>query len=293
MTGQAVSRVILIPNCLANRPESVELAISALYTTVWSAGVQAVLDMSAVSFIRPYGAVQLLAACQMIAAATERAVELRKIRTLVHAYLRRVDFFASIPGIVLTRDTFSTADDLGRSLASTNTLELHPIWTRSDIKAALVAADRILHYWLSHSHKDRGSVINLISEACSNVVEHSEGKGWMVAQKYERQSVVAVELAIADSGIGIPGSLQKAYTTLVARDPEYITKAIEGLSSKREQTSMGLPIMRSTTEVSGGYLFIRSGCGEVMANNVQLLPRDNLTNVPGTQVAMSFGRQPD
>ena len=287
MTGQASFRVIAIPDCLNGDPRRVEQAISALYTDHWLPGTRPVLDLAAVSFVRPYGAVQLLGACVRLAGATGRMVELRNIRLPVHAYLRRVNFFTSVPNVVITHNPFNSADELSRSPASTNVLELHPIALPSDITAAVEAADRILKYWLSHSLKDRGRVIDLVSEACNNVVEHSDGTGWVVAQKYERQGV-AVELAIADDGIGIPGSLERARGRVASADSEYITKAIKGLSSKRPQKSVGLPTMRTTTGTSGGYLFIRSSQGEVMARDGRFLPRVRSVVVPGTQLAMCF-----
>ncbi len=283
----AAPHVIRIPDRLGGNPQMAEPVISALYTHPWRNGTHAALDLSAVGFVRPYGAVQLLAACEMIAATTGNEVELRNIRTPVHAYLRRLDFFTSAPSAVLTRDRFEPADELLRSPASTNVLELQPVTSDADVSAALLTAKRILEFWLSHSLKDRGSVIDLIAEACTNIVEHSDGRGWVVAQKYERQSI-AVELAIADGGIGIQGSLSRAYGRVASSDSEYITLAMRGRSSKGAHKSVGLPTMRITTEASGGYLFIRSGCGQVWARNGRLDKRDGLALLPGTQLAMSF-----
>jgi hypothetical protein len=267
--------------------------LQAVESTSWSPSEAVVIDLRRVSFVRPYGAMQLLRCCEAIAAATGNPVEVRGLQTSVHAYLRRINFCVVATGSAVIEDEFDEANEYARSRASLSVQELMRIASDDDLATALRHARRILTSSLDLSAADSHLVLGLISEACSNVVCHSGTTGWMLAQKYGRNAAgaVDVELAIGDGGVGIRRSLMNVHGDVAEKESGFILAAVNGLSSRgRSAHGQGLPYMLSTAAVSGGYLFVRSGQGRVLAANKYPEPLDGLARHGGTQVAMRFRR---
>lgn len=247
------------------------------------------LDLSNVSFVCPYGAVILLDACRYLANRTGQAVRVRTIQPDVHAYLRRIDFFERAGEAVHVLDQFDPIQDFSRSSMSSSVLELAPVACSLDIYGVGTRARRILRSWLSSDAYNIDQIVNLLSEACSNVVDHSGESGVLAIRKYDRSRYVEVQLAISDLGVGIRSSLTVVHGDLSETTAGYIYRALTGLSARRYgRGGHGLGVIQRIATSSGGNLYIRSETGGVQADTTGVTRRDDLTFFPGTQLAISF-----
>lgn len=230
--------MVIVPDVLGGPPEAAEPFISIVASS--KPRRQVTLALSNVTWICPYGSALLLCACRYLAKMTDHPVELKSLRSNVHAYLRRVDFFDRAGETAFTKDQFDEIGDLGRSPASTNVLELVPVAKPDDVYDVSARARRILRYWLRGTPKDIDQIVSLLSEACSNVVDHSHDVGAVAIQKYEREPFADVELAISDLGIGIRRSLVEAHGEVSQSASGYIEQALAGLSARHGRGGHGL-----------------------------------------------------
>ena len=279
--------VIFLPNALGGGVESTE---SILATLAAVKICPTTIAMGDVRFVHPYGAVVLFTACLQLSRATGYPVGLAGLRLDVHAYLRRIDFFNKATPLVYAIDPFDPLNDLSRSSASSNVLELIQVVTKADVYEMSNRARRILTHWLHDASYDIDQVVTVLAEVCSNVVDHSQSCGYVVIQKYNHGHYVEVQLAISDLGVGIRGSLTRVYGNLEETGAGYIWRAVNGLSSRSgERGGQGLAAIRRIATGSGGSLSIRSGTGFVrMTPNGGVNSHDGLAFFPGTQAAIVF-----
>jgi hypothetical protein len=118
-----------------------------------------------------------------------------------------------------------------------------------------------------HSNGDNyggeGAFKYFIWELVNNIYEHSDfSESMVMAQRYEKKGFA--EIAFLDNGITINGSLKRAGKGL-DEDFEAISKAMEGLSAKKDQgRGYGLwSTARLCIEGLGGNMLIVSGAGAV------------------------------
>src|SRR6266516_5842127 len=144
--------LISVPDSLGEAPDAVEKLFAVLHAA--SAGAPIALDLTPVTWIRPYGAISLLGVCRYLKQLTYRPVRLTGLQSDIHAYLRRIDFFKCGTGTVYTADHFNFTDDLSRSISSSNVLELFPICVHEDIYEVAARARYILAYWFGSTSHD-------------------------------------------------------------------------------------------------------------------------------------------
>jgi len=278
---------IAIPDSLGEVPDAVERLFAILHAS--STGDPIALDLTSVTWIRPYGALCLLGVCRYLKQLTHRPVRLTGLQWDIHAYLRRIDFFKCGTETVYTTDLFNSADDLSRSTSSSNVLELFPICVHEDIYEVAARARYILAYWLGSTSYDIDHIVILLSEACSNIVDHSGDAGIVTIQKYDRKHCIDVNLAIGDLGRGIRQSLMAVHGAVSDTCTGYIEQALAGLSARSgERGGQGLGAIRRIATESGGSLHLRSEMGSVLAQTSGTTTCDDLYFFPGTQVAITF-----
>ncbi len=256
--------LITVPDSLGESPDAVERLFAALHAS--STGDPIALDLTSVTWIRPYGAISLLGVCRYLKQLTHRPVRLMGLQSDIHAYLRRIDFFKC-----------------------GNVLELFPIRVHKDIYEVAGRARHILAYWLGSTSYDLDNIVILLSEACSNIVDHSGDAGIVTIQKYDRKHCIDVNLAIGDLGQGIRRSLMAVHGALSDTCADYIKRALAGLSARSgERGGQGLGAIRRIATESEGNLHIRSEGGSVLAQASGTTARDGLYFFPGTQIAITF-----
>ncbi len=116
---------IVVPDVLGEAPDAVERFFAVIHSLSTAGPIT--LDLTSVTWIRPYGAISLLGVCRYFKQLTHQPVRLTGLQSDIHAYLRRIDFFKCGTETVYTMDPFNPADDLARSTSSSNVLELFPI----------------------------------------------------------------------------------------------------------------------------------------------------------------------
>ncbi len=278
---------ICVPDVLGGAPDAVESLLSRI--SIVEAHRPVILDLTPVNWICPYGAVILLSTCRSLHQRTGRSVRLAGLQQDIHAYLRRIDFFERIMPAAFTSDPFNPVFDYGRSPASSNVLELAPIMQPADVYIVAERARQILNAWLVGSTHDTNQIVRLLSEACSNVVDHSQDMGMAIIQKYHHPRFVKVELAICDLGLGIRGSLVAAHGEVAASCAGYIHQALQGLSARPGgHIGQGLGAIQQIVVNTGGSLFVRSETGHVLVQQGGMLSSDDLPYFPRTQIAITF-----
>ena len=131
--------------------------------------------------------------------------------------------------------------------------------------------------------------MTLLSEACSNIVDHSGDTGIVIVQKYDRRSYVDVNLAISDLGRGIRRSLEAKHGTISTTCAGYIDHALAGLSARPgERGGQGLGAIQRIATQSGGSLHIRSEMGGISTQTTGVTIHDGLCFFPGAQIAVTF-----
>jgi hypothetical protein len=279
--------LIAVPDSLGEVPEAVERLFATPHAS--SPGGPIALDLTSVTWIRPYGAICLFAVCRYLKQLTHRPVRLTGIQSNIHAYLRRIDFFKCGTETSYTTDPFNSIDDLGRSTSSSNVLELFPIRVHKDVYEVAARARHILAYWLGSTSYDLDNIVILLSEACSNIVDHSGDTGIVTIQKYDRRHCIDVDLAIGDLGQGIRRSLMAVHGVVSDTCAGYIEQALAGLSARPgKRGGQGLGAIRRIVTDSEGSLHIRSEVGSVQAQASGTTVRDGLYFFPGTQIAITF-----
>jgi anti-anti-sigma regulatory factor len=121
----------------------------------------------------------------------------------------------------------------------------------------------ILNYHLRISEELKGSLRLSISEAITNVIDHSGVDEYYVCC-WNYPSLKKIKLCIADLGIGIRSSLtKKTEYSYITSDDKAILKAIEnGVSSRPGKAGLGLDHIRRFLKVNKGQLCIISGARE-------------------------------
>lgn len=275
------------PDHLAGSPDRAETVFQFVDRTSMAAPV--ILDMAAVRWIAPYGALSLLLTCRYLTQLTGLPVELDAIRPDVRAYLERIDLFDVGQAWIRTRQAVDPEFRLGRSESSINVMPLTLINSSADVIGAAHQLGGIAHTWLQDNPSEVNRLVSVLSEICSNACDHSGDVGYVMAQKYVRPNgVVRVEIAVVDMGMGIPKSLMSRYPDLMLTPGALIVEALNGRSSRPGRGGGGLDTVRNYVRRSGGLLFLRSTTGSVITRGADAHLADNLTFFPGTQVAVTL-----
>ena len=276
--------MISVPNILGDHSKNAE----GLYNALENSHAHA-LDMSQVSFIRPYGVIALICAARCHYAEHSTPFILHNLQKRVHQYLERVDLFKVMPHII-TPET-ALKDTFDRTQETPNLLELTPISGANDVLTAITQAERIFSYWLQVSNL-RG-LLGVVSELCSNVYQHSgDTSGTMMIQTHRAVSKgkARVRVAIGDIGMGVRGSLEARHGKLGESPLDYLHIAMGGRTSRESgRGGLGLRIVEQTVGAGGGYMWLRSETAAILtdgAGNIET--HNNLAYIPGTQLAVEF-----
>jgi hypothetical protein len=276
-----------VPNVLGGNTQAVE----GFYSIIGSVPPteQHTLDMSAVSFIKPYGVIALVIAARGLSMLSGRSVHLSNIPDKVHLYLHRMNLFQ------VGSDWLQTADTLGkewsRNPQTANLLELTVITGPSDVELVISRAERIFSHWLLIPNLRR--LLNVLSELCANVYQHSGDRyGCVLIQKYEsfKRDQAIVNLAVGDLGCGIRGSLVARHGEIGQEPLDYLREAMSGRTARRtNRGGIGLRRVEQIAASEGGHLWLRSETAAILSRGPgKAKGHRDMVLVPGTQVAVEF-----
>ena len=247
------------------------------------------LDMGAVTFIKPYGAIALTIASRRLSHLSGHPVILENLAADTHAYLQRMDLFD-----VGKEWLFSPASLDGhwsRSSQTPNLLELTTITGPWDVETILSRAALIVERWLMLNNL--GPLLRVLSELCTNVYDHSgDHAGCILMQRYKAalRGQVVVYLAVGDLGCGIRSSLYARHGAIGDGVLDYLHEALRGRSARATgRGGLGLRTIEGIIGAHGGSLWLRTETAAVLSRGQgTVYSWESLTPVPGTQIAVEF-----
>lgn len=139
-----------------------------------------------------------------------------------------------------------------------------------------------------------------VSELMNNVIQHSRGGGIVGAQHYAKSGIT--QIAIADDGIGIKESFERNGSPILSKIDDHAdaiyqallpqisskTHNVEAWSSESVNAGVGLTLLRSIAQFSGGEFLIVSGDAAYKNNKRFILSPGH--NYHGTYVAFTIKR---
>lgn len=206
--------------------------------------------------------------------------------TNINNYLKRMDFFHSIPQRIELLDKPSPNLYRKHPIRESDVLlELTPIQTQKDIQKVIEYAiekiGRILKKSLGYNDNDISAFCTALAETCQNIRDHSGDKGLVAVQKYHSHTNYVI-IGVCDLGIGIKKSLSCRYNVSLWNHREVIRNALQLGTSRYIDRGKGLYRVTEIVKKYCGTLIIRSGSGRV-----EIGKRNSSITVPyfpGTQI---------
>lgn len=227
------------------------------------------IDLSAVSFIDPYGMLALLEIGELCLLEDVRKTVKMPRSVEVCNYLDRMDFFSHARRSFSLKHPSEEPGKLQRNMDSDVLLEITPIEKTNDIHFIVGKvrdrAQAILATHLGYDERAINGFIVALSEVCQNIIEHSENKGFVGIQKYRfpKLNKNVVKIAVMDIGIGFRKSLSGRFK--LRSDIEAIDKALLHGASRYEDEGRGhgLAAVRRFVTQWNGKISIRSGTAKL------------------------------
>lgn len=251
------------------------------------------IDLSAVTFIDPYGMLALLEFGELCQLEDIKKTIILPRSPDVCTYLERMDFFLHARRSFTLEGNHPDPGSVQRLSESDVLLEITPIERSRDIHFITGRVRERAHAILeTHLHYDERAVngfIVALSEVCQNIIEHSENKGFVGIQKYRfpKMNKNVVKIAVMDIGIGFRKSLARRFK--LKSDLEAIQKALLQGASRHEDEGRGhgLAAVRRFLNQWQGRLSVRSGTARHSILPAWARGRDQetgLTLFPGAQI---------
>lgn len=250
--------------------------------------VRVVLDD--VKFIDPYGLVALWGVVRYLKRRFRAVWVVPPAERDLQAYLRRMNF-AEIIREAGTLETELTGR-AGSTSASDVLLEMTPVEKEADVEEVtrnvLGRIRRILERELGYGERDVTAFCTVVSEACTNIFDHSEDVGVVAAQRYtQRNGTKYVIVGVADLGIGIRRSLATRFEQADGwSHVQAIVNALQKEYSRHPERGLGLFMVSRIVGDYRGSLHVRSGDARLYlrhrARGIAVGP------FPGTQLAISL-----
>lgn len=280
---------VVVPNLTAVTMDAVFAEAAALGDGPPDGGAELRLSLEDVKFIDPYGLVGLWCVLRHLRRRHHAVVVIPPTDRELQGYLRRMNFpavtspVAGLEGNVGGRGSTGPSDVL---------LEMTPIEQQADVEQVLRTMlgriRRILESELGYGERDVTAFCTVLSEACTNIVDHSEDSGVVTAQRYtQRGGTRYVVVGVADLGIGIRQSLATRYRQ-AERWPhiQAIVNALQKEYSRDPDRGLGLFMVSKIVGEYRGSLHLRSGDARLyLRHRARRLAAGPF---PGTQLAISL-----
>nr|WP_314141082.1 hypothetical protein [uncultured Rhodococcus sp.] len=241
----------------------------------------AVLDLSGAGFVDPFGLV-VIASLAEAAVREGKEVDLRlPLNKSVRSYLARVHLKDAMDSLSID----CALEEVNEHSVGDRMLELTRFKQDEGVEELGGAVHRIFHEQNPQEAKD---LYNGITEAALNACDHSgRDGGWAALQQYDRQDGRReVSFAVADSGVGLRGSLAPKH--FVSTDREAIALAVKrGITSTDDSgRGLGLDTIVTRARVRKGHVRIWSGRSSAHTGVPagSLYPQDHGCSFPGTVV---------
>lgn len=283
-----MTAVITVPGSLDD--QSFEQVLDSLATHPPDARV--IVDARHCNFATPYGLICMLTLAQ---SRTEQPTFLPPLDANVSSYWARAGFFkyaeelfdvqGSVPRVRLSEE----GDTLLGITPLYKAEDVHSVVSRIQERAGTLLSKRL-------RIESRAQMLFTVSlsEACQNVIEHSQSTGWVMAQVYQYRRRLAgryvAVFAVSDGGIGFKRSLENRrplgdrWNDGIALETAVVNHQSRFPEPGRGQ---GLKAIRNYVIRRRGKLSVRSGTARVSHvpawdDDVQRV--DNLAAFPGAQL---------
>ncbi len=279
-----------VPNLTAVTMDPVFAQAAALVegSTAGGAG-ELRFSLEEVRFIDPYGLVGLWCVLRCLRRRYPAVAVILPTDPELQGYLRRMNFRTLAVPVAVPEGTGRGRDS---SVASDVLLELTPIEKHADVeqvvRSILGRVRRILESELGYGERDVTAFCTVLSEACTNICDHSEDIGVVAAQRYtQRAGTRYVVVGVADLGIGIRQSLATRYRHAERWSHiQAIVNALHKEYSRHPDRGLGLFMVSKIVGAYRGSLHIRSGDARLyLRHRAQRLAA---APFPGTQLAISL-----
>lgn len=250
---------------------------------------QITLDLSPIGFISPEVLIILVSISKLIFNKTGNVVTWDKINSNAYSYLERIDV-GNLDFVKLKKPT--SAKKYYRSSSSENLVELSIITDWKKIGYAIQKTKGVINRWLPDKPMSyRNDLITLIRETVENSIDHSglhamEGVCFFIAQKYEKNGKVEIQIAVGDIGVGMLTSLRRVFPE-TKNDTDAICGAfMEGKSGRPMGGGLGYHTVRDALSNLRGSITIRSGSGVMLYSHGHNRPYiyRMRSRFPGTQI---------
>lgn len=222
----------------------------------------AVLDLSKLGFVDPYGMAML---CLIGRRLSERfgSVSGRLPQDpRIESYLTRMRVFEEVgKHVTLSRDPETEHPPAHNE----SLLEVQEISQRGDVDEVLSLIESrvssILTEELGYAVKEVTDFKQVVAELCHNILDHSQDRGLLVAQRYTNHKLnrkFAI-ISVCDLGMGIRESLGSRFDIASWSHGDAILKAARKEFSREAARGLGLYIVNGICQQYRGSLHIRSG----------------------------------
>lgn len=220
-----------------------------------------ILNLENVGFVDPYSAACLCVLLETISGRIKAPPKIIPPKSdAVSHYLSSLGFWRHVSSIA---DIIGEVDSTKKavSLDSDVLLELTRIEKVEDINEVTRHLLKIIECNLRYSKPSKGKIINVVSELCCNITDHSDATGWVAAQKYTQPDGGRfIYIGVADGGRGIKDSLGSRFKAAEQwTHQEAILKALTKDISRLPNRGLGLSTVQEIVGEFRGHLHIRSG----------------------------------
>jgi anti-sigma regulatory factor (Ser/Thr protein kinase) len=280
---------VVLPNLTAVTIDTVFAEASALGEGPSDGGAELRLNLEDVKFIDPYGLVGLWCVLRYLKQHHSAIMMIHPTDPKLQNYLHQMNFpavtspIAVLEGNIKKRGTHKPSDVLR---------EMTPIEKQANVEKVLRTMlgriRKILERELGYGERDVTAFCTVLSEACTNICDHSEDIGVVAAQRYtQRGGTRYVVVGVADLGIGIRQSLATRYRHAERWSHiQAIVNALQKEYSRHPDRGLGLFMVSKIVGDYQGSLHLRSGDARLyLRHRARRLAAGPF---PGTQLAISL-----
>jgi anti-sigma regulatory factor (Ser/Thr protein kinase) len=278
-----------VPSLTAVTMDAVFAEAAALGDEPSHRGAELRLSLEDVKFIDPYGLVGLWCVLRYLRRRHHAVVVIPPTDPELQGYLRRMSFPAVTAPIAVLE---GNVGERGASGPSDVLLELTPIENQADVEQVLRRMlgriRKILERELGYGERDVTAFCTVLSEACTNICDHSADSGVVAVQRYtQRGGTRYVIVGVADLGIGIRQSLATRYRQAARWSHiQAIVNALQKEYSRHPDRGLGLFMVSKIVGAYRGSLHLRSGDARLYLRH--RARRLAASPFPGTQLAISL-----
>ena len=250
----------------------------------------AVLDLTDLGFVDPYGMAMLCLVGRMLSDRFGKVACRLPDDPKMESYLTRMRVFEELGKYVsLSGDPHTERPPAHNE----SLLEVQEISQRGDVDEVLTLIESrvssILTEELGYAVKEVTDFKQVVAELCHNILDHSQDRGLLVAQRYTNHKLnqkFAI-IGVCDLGMGIRESLGSRFDISSWSHGDAILKAARKEFSREAARGLGLYIVNGICQQYRGSLHIRSG-------NARAYFRGKRSHIhssdefPGTQVSITL-----